>query len=266
METTQLPQGEISGAVLLYNSPEPLSQELHGKLGVKRLDYPFAFASTAQLVPLTVTEFQPAGLTYPVIFLGSDYTPVAVMGLREGVNLFLPANAQIDPEAYVPAYVRRYPFVFANDKDGERMILCIDRKAELIDENGGDTPLFEGAEPSEYTKNAMEFCREFENERRRTDDFVNLLKSLDLFEVKQAMFTPTLPDGSNGEPQLMAEYFAVSEAKLAALPPERVADMFKNGALQQVYAHLMSLLNWQRLVTRTFTMASQGQLVEAANQ
>jgi hypothetical protein len=250
METTELPSGEISGTVLLYNTPEPLSQELHGKLGVKRLDHPFAFAAATHLIPLTVTEFQPAGLTYPVIFVGADYTPVGVMGLREGVNLFLSATGPSDPEAYVPAYVRRYPFVFAADQSGERMILCIDRKADLFDENGGELPLFVGTEPSDYTKNAMEFCREFENERRRTEEFVQLLKGLDLFEVKQAVFTPRMPDGTTGEPQVMAEYFAVSEEKLAKLPPEKLTEMFANGAMQQIYAHIMSLLGWERLVAR----------------
>ena len=265
MEATELPSGEISGTVLLYNNPEPLSIELHGKLGVKQLELPFAFAATTQLVPLTVTEFQPAGVSYPVIFVGNEYTPVGVMGLREGSNLFLYTDVASDPEVYVPAYVRRYPFVFANDQASERMILCIDRKAKLIDENGGEIPLFDKGEPSEYTKNAMEFCREFETERRRTDDFVKMLKELDLFDVKQAMFSPTMPDGSTGEPQLMAEYFAVSEEKLSKLPPEKIAEMFANGALQQIYAHIMSLLNWQRLVTRSFTLGQTTTVPVAGN-
>ena len=265
MEATELPNGEISGTVLLYNNPEPLSLELHGKLGVKQLEFPFAFAATTQLLPVTVTEFQPAGLSYPVIFVGADYTPVGVMGLREGSNLFLYTDRAADPEVYVPAYVRRYPFVFANDPATERMILCVDRKAQLIDENGGEIGLFTAGEPSEYTKNAMEFCREFETERRRTEDFVKMLKDLDLFEVKQATFPPTLPDGSAGEAQLMAEYFAVSEEKLAKLPAEKTAELFANGALQQIYAHLMSLLNWQRLVTRSFTLGLTSEVPVAAN-
>lgn len=250
MATDTSPAGEITGNVLLYSRPEPLNPELHGKLGLKRLDNPFGFAAKAHLIPLTVTEFQPAGLSYPVIFVGTEHTPVAVMGLKDEENLFLSASGQADPEAYIPAYVRRYPFVFANDSTSDRMILCIDRASPLLDENGGDIPLFEGAEPTEYTKGAMEFCREFESERRRTEEFVKLLQDNDLFEVKQAVFTPRLADGSNGEPQLLAEYFAVSAEKLAKLDDEKVKFMFENGALQQLYAHLMSLLNWERLVAR----------------
>ena len=253
METTELPTGDITGTVLLYSRPEPLNPELHGKLGVKRMDIPFAFAADQHLLPLTVTEFQPASLSFPIIFVGDDRTPVAVMGLKEGENLFLSANAPADPEAYVPAYVRRYPFVFANDETAERMILCIDRGAAVLDENGGDVPLFNGTEPTEYTTGAMEFCREFEGERRRTDDFVKLLKDLELFDVKQAVFTPRNPDGTTGEPQLMAEYFAVSEEKLAALPDDKVLELYKNGALMQIYSHMVSLLNWERLLGRAMS-------------
>lgn len=250
MEATELPAGEITGNVLLYSRPEPLNPEAHGKLGLKRLDKPFAFASKTHLIPLTVTEFGPAALSYPVIFVGDDYTPVGVMGLRDGENLFLSADGAADPEAYIPAYVRRYPFVFANDAGAGRMILCIDRTSELFDENGGDVRLFEGAEPSDFTKNAMEFCREFEGERQRTEDFVKLLRGLDLFEVKQAVFTPRQPDGSAGEPQLVAEYFAISEEKLGKLADDKIAELFRNGALQQIYAHLNSLLGWERLIGR----------------
>jgi hypothetical protein len=190
-----------------------------------------------------------------VIFVGTDYTPVGVMGLRDDQNLFLASAGAQDPEVYVPAYVRRYPFVFANDPNGDRMILCIDRGSEHLDENGGDVPLFEGGQPTEFTKNAMEFCREFEGERRRTDDFVKLLKDNDLFDVKQAVFTPRNADGTTGEPQLLAEYFAVSEEKLAKLAPEKIQELFANGALQQIYAHLISLLGWERLVVRAMTRA-----------
>jgi hypothetical protein len=250
MDKTELPQGEISGAVLLYSRPEPLNPEIHGKLGVKRLDNPFSFAAGAHLVPLTVTEFQPASLCYPIIFVGDEHTPVVVMGLKEGENLFISATGAQEVEAYMPAYIRRYPFVFANDESTERMILCIDRGAAILDENGGDVPLFDGLEPTEFTKGAMDFCREFETERRRTDDFVKLLRDADLFEIKQAMFTPRLPDGSAGEPQMLAEYFAVSEEKLAKLPKDKVLELFENGALMQIYSSLVSLLNWERLLSR----------------
>lgn len=249
MTTTSVPgMGQISGNVLFYSKPEPLTPELHGKLGVKRVDGPFRFAAKGQVVPLAVTEFQLAAVTGPIIFVGDEKTPLLVMGLRQDHNMFLRDDGMFEPGVYIPAYIRRYPFVFANDKNAGQMILCIDRAAEFIVE-GGDMPFFDDkGQPSDYTKNCIEFCNNYEVERQRTAGFVQILKDLDLFEVKTAAFTPVNPDGSPGEPQKLAEYFGISEQKLAALPADKLLELRDNGALQQIYAHLTSLVGWDRLV------------------
>lgn len=245
----------LSGNVLFYSQPEPLSVEAHGTLGVDAVAKPYAFAGSSNLVPLTVTEFAPAALSYPVIFAGESKQPVAVMGLRQGENLFVSDEGDFRPEAYIPAYVRRYPFVFANDDVQKRLILCVDRAASFISE-GGQTPLFVDGQPSPYTQQAMEFCNNFEQERQRTDAFVKLLTDLDLFESKEAVFTPRNPDGTVGTPQKLAEYFAISEDKLKALSPEKLVELRDNGALGQIYAHLVSLLGWDRLIAMAFQKAA----------
>ncbi len=249
MATANQPgMGQISGNVLFYSKPEPLSADLHKNLGVRRMDGPFGFAKQGHAVPLTVTEFALAAVTGPIIFVGEDKIPLAVMGLNAGDNMFLQPSGMFEPGVYVPAYIRRYPFVFANDSAAGQMILCIDRAAEFIVE-GGEMPFFEAnGEPSEYTKNCITFCNDYEQERARTLSFVQLLKDLDLFDTRQALFTPTNPDGTAGEPQVIAEYFAVSDAKLNALPAEKLVELRDNGALNQIYAHLTSLVGWDRLI------------------
>ena len=84
------------------------------------------------------------------------------------------------------------------------------------------------------------------------------VSDLDLFEIKKATFTQQGPDGQPGEPQTIAEYFGVSETKLAELPAEKISELVKNGALQQVYAHLNSLVNWDRLIARAMKRAQAG--------
>jgi hypothetical protein len=260
-DTTLSTDAELTGNVLFYSQPEPLAAELHANLGVNPVEKPYAFVAQSNVVPLTVTEFSPAALNYPIIFMGDNKQPVAVMGLQQGANLFL-NDGVFQPDAYVPAYVRRYPFVFANDASKQRLLLCIDRAAPFVVE-GGAAPLFNGSEPSEYTKTAMEFCNNFEQERHRTDSFVKLLIDLDLFEVREAVFTPRNEQGEPQQPQRLAEYFAVSEAKLRALSAEKLVELRDNGALGQIYAHLVSLLGWDRLVAMTF--ARQLQQPVAAN-
>ena len=243
-------QAELSGEALFYSAPEPLSKEAHAKLGVKNLENPYAFTAKTHLVPLTVTEFGPAALSYPIIFVGPDFTPVAVMGVNAEENLFVDEKGAYAPDAYLPAYVRRYPFVLANDAQGQRMVVCIDRNAPMISETA-DAPFFENGEPSAYTQGAIEFCNNFEQEAQRTLSFVGLLRELDLFEEKEATFTPPPQPGAQpGPPQVVAKYQGVSEAKLSALSAEKLKELASNGALPQIYAHLVSLLGWDRLIVK----------------
>jgi len=261
--TPTAPVGELSGNVLFYTKPEPLTRELHGKLGVRAVDGPFAFARKGHAVPLTVSEFQLAAVTGPIIFVGDEKMPIAVMGLREGENMFLRPEGVFEPGIYVPAYIRRYPFVFANDEQNGQMVLCIDRGSDLIIE-GGEAPFFdEKGEPTEYTKSCIEFCNNFEMERQRTANFLQLLRALDLFELKVANFQGMNPDGSMSEPQKIADYFGVSEEKLGKLSPTQFAELRDNGALPQIYAHLNSLVGWDRLVA--LAMAREVEANQPAN-
>lgn len=247
MESTQS-AGGISGNVLFYVSPEPLNREQHAKLALVHNEKPYSFAATGTAVPLTVTEFAPAALSFPVIFAGEDRVPLAVMGLNNGENLFVNVDGSIDAGVYIPAYIRRYPFVLANDEGQDRLIVCIDKGSSLLSEQG-ETKLFDDkGEPTEYTQNCIKFCDDFEAERRRTDSFVQLLKDNDLFELKTAVFTPTDAAGQPGQPQTVAEYYGVSEEKLNALPVEKLRELQTNGALAQIYAHLVSLVGWDRLI------------------
>jgi hypothetical protein len=254
------PQGsgqppELSGQVLFYKQPEPLSLERHRSLGVKQINAPFSFLREAHAVPITVSEFGMAATCYPIIFVGDAKTPVAVMGIRQNENEYVDAQGNPDPDYYLPAFVRRYPFVFASDNQTDRLLLCIDVKAPMVSSQP-DVPLFDGDQPSQFTQDAIEFCKEFERQRRATVEFVEMLEKENLFEQKSVTFTPRDNTGAQGEPQKIADYFAVSEERLNALPESRFNEIRNTGALAPVYAHMVSLLNWQRIIQRTLKRIS----------
>jgi hypothetical protein len=261
METVPLPNGPLTGNVLFYSRPEPLSVELHGRLGVNRSDKPFRFAETAQAVPLQVTEFGFATKSYPIIFAGDDRVPMAVMSIRANENLFI-KDGTMEPDIYIPAFIRRYPFALANNPsptgsqgdNAAQMIVCIDRAAEALSENA-DVPFFDNGQLSDFSQQMIDFCSNFETERQRTESFVNRLKALDLFETRQATFTPRDANNNPAPPVLLADYFGVSEEKLAALPADIIMELHTTGALRQIYAHLDSVQNWERLVARSTTAA-----------
>jgi len=95
----------------LYRSPVVLRFEQHRDLCVKPAgDY--SFARDVNAVPISVGEFMPAIRNYPIVFAEGSLTPVAILGLKQGENRFLTAGGAWRRDAYIPAYLRRYPFIF----------------------------------------------------------------------------------------------------------------------------------------------------------
>lgn len=250
----------VTGAVLFYKNPEPLSPEAHATVGLGVTSAPHAFIAESNIVPLTVAEFPAAALSYPIVFIGDTQMPVAAMGLTQGANMFVSAEGQFKSDAYLPAFARRYPFVFANDESQGRMILCVDTSAPMVRLTNPDVPFFEDGKPSAFVESAMNFCTEFENERQRTESFVKLIQDLDLLSQRETVYRPSNPDGTAGEPQKIAEYFAVDEEKLAKLPADKLVELRDNGALLHIYAHLISLMSWDKLIAMTIerNAAEQG--------
>ena len=134
--------------------------------------------------------------------------------------------------------------------------VAIDRGSSLWTEDNPDVRLFDKEEPTEFTKNCIEFCAQFDRDRAVTESFVKLLTDLDLLIPQQTNFTPRNADGSAGEPQLVADYFAVSIEKLNALPADKLVELRDNGALNQIYAHLTSQFGWDRIVLDSFEQAA----------
>lgn len=253
-------QPDLTGQVLFYRRPEPLSVERHRNLGVKQISAPFSFLSTAHAVPVTVSEFGVVATCFPIIFVGDDKTPVAVMGIRQNENEYVDATGQPDPDAYIPAFVRRYPFVFAADQSSDRLLLCIDRAADMVSDKP-DVAFFENDQPSQFTQDAIEFCKEFERQRRATVEFIEMVDKAGLFEQKSVTFTPRDQNGNPGPTQKIADYWAISEEALNALPDAKFNEIRNTGALAAMYAHMVSLMNWQRVIQRALRRLSSGQPV-----
>jgi hypothetical protein len=248
------------GQILFYRQLEPLSHERHRGLGVSQVANPFSFLADTHLVPLTVDEFGLAAVCYPIIFDTQTKSPLAVMGLRPGMNVFLGADGSLDPEVYLPAFARRYPFlpIMAGqpkaeqpkpDESGDRVLVCIDRAAKMIN-TSPELPFFEGDQPSRFTQDAIQFCREFDVLGKRTSEFVQLMSQHDLFEVTPLALPRAKPDGTPDEPLKVGEYLRISEQKLNALPKETYLELRDRGVSAVIHAHLLSLGLWPKILSR----------------
>ena len=236
----------LTGQVPLYKKPEPLNKELHRNFGMSPPKVPFAFMKEAHFLPAIVGEFTQYAGFFPVIFLGEKRLPVVVMGLNNGENLFVDAEGNYEPDTMLPAFARRYPFVSASNGPDQPSTVCIDVEADGIGENA-QLPFFdEKGEATEALQQAIDFVSAFDADARSTEMFVERIMELDLFEPKDV----TLNDSTSGESKKVADYFGISEAKLNALPTDTYLKLRDEGYLSVIYAHLISLSRWDRIINK----------------
>ncbi len=243
-------QADITGNVMMYENPQPLTKDKHVKFGVQQVKKPFEFMEKSHFMPITAPEFGSACSSFPIIFAGDAKTPLAVMGIRQNENLFV-EKGQFNNLYYMPAFARRYPFVLAGDQENDRFVVCVDEKAECVTDKKPTQMFFEGDEPSKFTNEAFEFLKQFEQDRRATEQMIERFKELDLFEQKEMNFQGNNADGSLADKQKIADYFAITDEKLRGLDAKTTKEFMDNGYLSVAYAHMLSLGNWQRLVNMT---------------
>jgi hypothetical protein len=249
MTTLSLPKDRlVEGSLPLYADISLLTAERHGTAALLQ-DEDFHFAAGSPTVPLTADEFARAALDYPIVFVGPARHAFAVTGLNANRNPFIDDSGRYRPGAYVPAYLRRHPFALVRDPAQGQWVLAVDEfstRLAPLDEAGA-LPLFEHGVPTETTRSAVTFCEAYEAAQQRTAQYVELLDELDLFEARQAHHRPRQADGSDGPPQLLLDYVAVSRDRLAALDLASLGRLRAIGGLEPLYAHLLSEANWERL-------------------
>lgn len=232
-------------ALLFYREITLLNRERHRGLRLKPTG-DCRFAANTHFVPLAGQEFYQAARDYPILFIGEgeQTVPIALLGLEPERNEFLDEDGQWLANVYVPAFIRRYPFVLA-DTDAERFSVCFDAAYEgwnesegeaLFDDNGANTP---------YLDEVVDFLRGFTAEMRRTEAFVRTLQDLGLLRPRTLQLSHP-----GGERFTVNDFQAIDEEAFRALGDDDVLALHREGFLGWVFAHLMSLGAANRLFDR----------------
>lgn len=223
---------------LFYNQLEPLSSNLHGNFKT-RTAQSAPFLARAHAIPLTIDEFVAAQRFYPIVFSSGDNpVPLALMGLNEGVNVFVDEEGKLLQTTYVPAYVRRYPWMLARlREDAQELSLCFDPESGLVGDFDEGDALFDGDKPSELTNAILKFCEEFEMAGQRTNQFVKELQDAELLIEGEVSIQPN----NEGQPFVYRGFQMVSEEKFRDLRGDALRKMNQNGMLPLIVAHMLSL-------------------------
>ncbi len=224
-----------ASGVLFYNNIVPLNRDKHRGFRMDARVDRFGFARSSHVIPALVDEFVAASVNLPIVFtVGTpEFVPVFLVGLKTNVNALIEHNGEWNGD-YIPAYVRRYPFIIG-EVPGAEPLACIDETSAIQDD--GSLPLFddEGRETAALV-DRIQFANEYFRSAQRNSAFVKMLSELNLFRT--VSIDVKLP---GGEGLSIQGFMTVDGQKLDSLSHEDFTKLRSAGFLVPIYAHLASL-------------------------
>ncbi len=229
---------------LFYTNPVPLDSRKHVKMGLKK-DFGLGFTSHVNAVPVNMIEMPQICHFYPIAFSpDQNATPVALIGLRDDENLFVDGKGNWQPNTYVPAYIRRYPFIFSEMPGSEQLTLCVDLRDDILGESHEQKLFDDEAKPTQLAQNALEFCKSYHAAAQQTVAFSKALSESGLLVERHAEINT-----GDGRKINFSGFRIIDEQKLADLDDQQFLEWRKKGWLPFLYAHLFSGAQWQRLTS-----------------
>lgn len=234
--------------IAMFRSVEALDARRHGDLHYQGVAG-YGFAQEVTSAPLAASEIAQAAREFPVVFSGSGkLLPVALLSVRKGDNPFVAEDGSWLAD-YVPAHIRRYPFVLGETGDDQRFVVMIDRAAPQFsagDDAGQRLFAEDGTEPEDgIVARAKRFLARFQGELKRTEEMLRPLEEHGLLVERQF----NINRGEHREVAVRG-FRMVDAEKLAGLDDTVIGAWLRSGLLALVHAHLQSLGNAQRLLRR----------------
>lgn len=239
--------------LLIYERAVPISKQHHHDWSVK-VGKNHAFARYVNSVPLVAAEFRVAAAEYVIVFAGTEKAamPSVILGIRERENLYVSDTGEWRAK-YIPAFVRRYPFVFSSNDDGKTFTACIDEEYIGCNQQGMGERLFDAeGEQTQYLGNMLQFLKSYQIQFQRTQAFCKKLKELELLEPMQAQFEPKV-----GGKVSLSGFMAVNRDRIKKLPGDKLAELAGTDELELMYLHIQSMRNVSLIAERMASEVSQ---------
>jgi hypothetical protein len=223
---------------MIYETAVPVSHARHGNWSLE-VGTTYVFCRNVNSVPLMASEFASAALEYAVVFGGTGdvVMPVTVLGVRTDENLYVTKEGGWQAK-YIPAFVRRYPFVVFSRDDGKTFTLCIDETFPGFNQSGRGERLF-GDDGKPTPENVLKFLQQYQLEFQRTQTFCKKLKELNLLEPMQ-----TKINLGSGVRMALCGFSVVDRSRLKTLSAEVLAELVRSDELELIYDHLVSMRNF----------------------
>ncbi|UCD66196.1 MAG: SapC family protein [Deltaproteobacteria bacterium] len=229
----------------IFKNPILINQVIHKTVKVAKVDN-FSFARDLNSVLVTGQEFLEASKHYPIVFVSgqnNDIVPLAILGLRDKGNLFIDDAGKWKDGSYLPAFIRRYPFILAeNDPSGESFAVSVDAEYEGFDKEEGMSLFDDEGNSSDDLNRVLEFLKQYQIQNMLTQEFIKKLVDYNLLKDFSADITM-----AEGEKIGFRGMKMINEKALLELDDEKALDLFRRGFLGWIYGHLYSLSNFRTL-------------------
>lgn len=227
----------------MFKSIVPITREAHKNKKVAPVK-DFNFVSDVHIASVMVHEFSRLSSIYPIVFLenpeNGGFKPVVLLGLEQGENLFVEDGKW--NASYVPAIIRRYPFVLAKGSEENKYTVCIDEGSNLLNEEEGEALFNEDGEGSEVIERVKQYLGELQQMEMFTEEFAK-------FMLENNMFTPlNMKVRVENEIKNIAGAYVINEERLNGLSNEKYLELREKQYMPVVYSHLSSLSQIERLL------------------
>nr|CDP79347.1 SapC-related protein [Bartonella schoenbuchensis]CDP79524.1 SapC-related protein [Bartonella schoenbuchensis] len=254
----------MANIMLFYKNVTPINKTFHRSLKFNP-SQDMSFAKDTHWVPLASDEYFQAALDYPILFMSAEdeqkkrhYTSIALVGLSNDVNNYITADKSWQRDTYIPAFIRRYPFVLAQIQDQKELSVCFDQQSGMFNDVTGIELFNSDGSISPFMEERINFLEHFKIGMERTAEFIDNLVKMDLLSQKSINVK-----NDKGLSAQLEDFWIVDEEKLHKLPAHQLAKLHKNGFLGRIFAHLLSMNNLLKVLS--LKGASQAAANSAAN-
>lgn len=228
----------------MYKDLEILNKENHKNHSVREVK-DFSYAKNLTSAPITVIEFFEACKNYPILFAkdkNDNWFASVMLGFKENENIFVDDKGTWDKLHYVPAFVRRYPFIFVEQNE-EQLLLGVEKEFLSLDKKDESRKFFDDKnENTEFLNNVLNFLNQYQNDSIATKEFIKQLDEWELLEEKVATIINEKKEQFN-----INGFYIVNEEKLKHLSKKKKEEICDKNATALITAHLISLSNIQKL-------------------
>lgn len=226
----------------------PLNSTKHLDICIKE-SKDYSRFSAQSLIPVVVQEFAVLATEFPIVFVKNaetgQFTPIAMMGIKNNFNLY--CQTENWQSSVTPIGFSKAPLsLMQTSENSDEVMVFIDEDSELVSSAEGEKLFDKSGEQTEYLKKRSSALLDLASFTQQTASITKYFADLSLLTPKQ--LTVKL---NHDSPNVNIDgVYIIDEKVLGELKDDDFLGLKSKGLLPLIYAHLTSLHQIARLISK----------------